>query len=112
MDQGDRAGNYHESSASSMFVYVLAKGTRKGYLDAKYLDVAKKGYAGILNDLIAVDATTGLVTLKDTCLVAGLGANPYRDGTYEYYLREPRVSNDPKGMAPFILASLELESAH
>ena len=45
-------------------------------------------------------------------LVAGLGANPYRDGSYEYYLREPRVSNDPKGMAPFILASLELEGRH
>ena len=111
LDQGDRAGNYKESSASSMFVYVLAKGTRKGYLDAKYLDIAKKGYAGILKDLIDVDTATGLVTLKDTCAVAGLGANPYRDGSYEYYLREPRVSNDPKGMAPFILASLELETA-
>jgi unsaturated rhamnogalacturonyl hydrolase len=112
LDQGSREGNYHESSASSMFVYVMAKAARKGYVDAKYADVAKKGYQGILTNMIDVDAKTGQLTLKDTCLVAGLGANPYRDGSYEYYLREPRVSNDPKGMAPFILASLELEGRH
>ena len=73
-----------------------------------YLDF----FTGILTNMIDVDAKTGQLTLKDTCLVAGLGANPYRDGSYEYYLREPRVSNDPKGMAPFILASLELEGRH
>ena len=50
-----------------------------------------------------------LVTLKDTCLVAGLGGTPYRDGSYNYYIHEKRGSNDPKGMGPFILASLELE---
>ena len=112
LDQGNRAGNYLESSASSMFVYVLAKASRNGTIDAHYADVAKKGYEGIIAKLIDVDATTGLVTLKDTCQVAGLGANPYRDGSYEYYLREPRVSNDTKGIAPFILASLELERSH
>ncbi|HVT79050.1 MAG TPA: glycoside hydrolase family 88 protein [Phycisphaerae bacterium] len=109
LDQGDRAGNYFESSASCMFVYVLAKAARKGYVDTHFRDVAKKGHDGILAKMIEVEAGTGLVTLKDTCQVAGLGGSPYRDGTYEYYLREPRVSNDPKGMAPFILASLELE---
>ncbi len=109
LDQGDSAGNYFESSASGMFVYVLAKAARKGYIDAHYAEVAKKGYAGLLATLISVDPTTGLVTLKDTCQVAGLGGTPYRDGTFDYYIREPRVSNDPKGMAPFILASLELE---
>jgi unsaturated rhamnogalacturonyl hydrolase len=109
LDQGNRAGNYFESSASGMFVYVLAKAARKGYIDAHYAQVAKKGYEGILAKLITVDPVSGLVTLKDTCQVAGLGGNPYRDGTYEYYIREPRVSNDAKGMAPFILASLELE---
>lgn len=110
LDLPDRAGNYHESSASSMFTYVLAKGARKGYLDTRYRDVAKKAYEGILTTMIDVEAGTGLVTLKDTCQVAGLGGNPYRDGSFEYYMREPRISNDPKGMAPFILASLELEA--
>jgi unsaturated rhamnogalacturonyl hydrolase len=110
LDQGDRVGNYHESSASCMFVYVLAKAARKGYIDAHFAAVAKRGYSGVLNELVSVDAK-GQVTLKDTCQVAGLGGTPYRDGSYEYYLREPRVVNDPKGMAPFILASQEIELA-
>lgn len=109
LDQPGRAGNYHEASASSMFVYVLARGAMKGYLDARFGEVARKGYEGILRELITVDER-GLVSLKDTCQVAGLGGKPYRDGTYDYYIHEPRAVNDPKGMAPFILASLQLES--
>ena len=94
-----------------MFTYVLAKAARKGYIDPKYAPLARKAYEGLLTEKIEVDPTTGHLTLKDTCLVAGLGGGgkPYRDGSYEYYLSEKRVSNDPKGMAPFILASLELE---
>ncbi|MGN6366648.1 MAG: glycoside hydrolase family 88/105 protein [Phycisphaerae bacterium] len=108
LDQPKREGNYLESSASCMFVYALTKGVRNHYIDESYLDVAKSGYAGILKQFVEVD-DKGLVTLKDTCLVAGLGGKPYRDGSYEYYIHEKRGSNDPKGMGPFILASLELE---
>jgi unsaturated rhamnogalacturonyl hydrolase len=42
------------------------------------------------------------------CAVGGLGGNPYRDGSYEYYINERRQDNDPKGVAPFILAATEL----
>ena len=44
--------NYLEASASSMFVYALAKGVRLGYLPQKYLAVAKKGYEGIIKEFI------------------------------------------------------------
>jgi unsaturated rhamnogalacturonyl hydrolase len=108
LDQGGRAGNYLESSASCMFVYALAAGARRGYLDAKYADVAKRGFDGIVKQFIEVDAD-GRTALKDTCRVAGLGGRPYRDGSYEYYCREPRIPNDPKGVAPFILAAMEME---
>ncbi|PKL10623.1 MAG: glycosyl hydrolase, partial [Spirochaetae bacterium HGW-Spirochaetae-8] len=40
--------------------------------------------------------------------VAGLGGKPYRDGSYQYYVREPVVEDDFKGVGAFILASLEL----
>jgi unsaturated rhamnogalacturonyl hydrolase len=109
LDQPDRPGNYLESSASGMFVFALAKGVRLGVLDARHLDVARRGYAGILKRFIEEDPKTGAISLKDTCQVAGLGGTPYRDGSFEYYIGEPRVSNDPKGLAPFILASLEME---
>ena len=110
LDQGDREGNYLESSASCMFVYALAKGVRQGHLDARYLEVARRAYEGILCEFIAVDES-GLASLKNVCSVGGLGGNPYRDGSYAYYLSEPVVTNDHKGVGAFILAACEIEAA-
>lgn len=108
LDLRDREGNYLEASGSSMFTYTLAKGARKGYLDKKYLEIAKKGYAGIIDNLISVDEN-GIVSLNQCCSVGGLGGKPYRDGSFEYYMSEPIRANDPKGTGPFIMASLELD---
>ena len=47
--------------------------------------------------------------MTPVCAVAGLGGDPYRDGTYEYYINEKRRDNDPKGVGPFIMASLLYE---
>ncbi len=109
LDQPTRRGNYLESSASCMFVYALAKGVRLGYLGSSQLATVRKGYDGILKTFIGTDASNGTISLKDTCQVAGLGGRARRDGTFEYYMSEPRISDDPKGVAPFILASLEIE---
>lgn len=109
LDQGQHAGNYLEASASCMFTYAIAKAVRQGHLPAEMGGMARKGYAGIVRDLITVDAQ-GLVTLEKVCAVAGLGGHPYRDGSYEYYVNEKVKPNDYKGVAPFILASLELEA--
>ncbi len=40
---------------------------------------------------------------------AGLGGNPFRDGTYAYYVNVKRVTDDTKGVDAFILASVEIE---
>lgn len=108
MDQGTREGNYLEATASCMFVYALAKGSGKGYLSETFMEVAEKGYDGILRDFIEV-TDNGEVHIHKCCSVAGLGGDPYRDGSYEYYINEPVRSNDPKATGPFILASLEFE---
>lgn len=105
-DQGGRKGNYLEASGSSMFVYTLAKGVNHGYLDSKYSNPARKGYEGIVRDLVTTDPD-GKTNLTQCCQVAGLGFG--RDGSYDYYLREPVVKNDLKGIGPFILAGLELD---
>lgn len=110
VDQPTRAGNYPEASASSMLVYTLAKAVRKGYIPASYLQNAKKGYDGIIKNFISVD-DKGQTNLKGTVSVSGLGGNPYRDGSFEYYMSEPVVVNDPKGMGAFIQASVEMEMA-
>ncbi|WP_226163665.1 glycoside hydrolase family 88/105 protein [Hymenobacter terricola] len=109
-DQGTRAGNYIETSGSCMFVYALAKGVRLGYLDKKYAPVAKKGYDGIVKKFVQ-PAPGGGLNLEGTVSVGGLGGQPYRDGSYEYYLAEPIKQNDFKGIGPFIMASVEMEMA-
>ncbi len=110
VDLPDRPKNYKESSASCMLVYTLAKAVRKGYIPASYLQNAKKGYDGIIKEFIETDAN-GQTNLKGTVSVSGLGGNPYRDGSFEYYMSEPVVVNDAKGMGAFILASVEMEMA-
>jgi unsaturated rhamnogalacturonyl hydrolase len=107
MDAPGRDRNYLEASASAMFVYALSKGVRNGWLDEQRLaPVAARGYQGILDRFVEVDAA-GQVNVKSICKVAGLGGNPYRDGSYAYYTSTEVVTNDPKGVGAFILASAE-----
>lgn len=110
LDQGGREGNYLEASGSGMFVYALAKGARLGYLSRGFGGAAKKGYQGMLNHLIEQDDEAGgRFHLTQICAGAGLGGDPKRDGSYEYYLSEPVVRDAMMGVAPFILASTERE---
>jgi unsaturated rhamnogalacturonyl hydrolase len=108
LDKGSKKGNYLEASSSCMFVYALAKGVRQGYLPAKYLLPAKKAYQGILKQFIETDAT-GQVNITGTCGAVGLGGDPYRDGSYEYYTSVKTVTNETKGVGSFMLASVEME---
>ncbi|MCP9770224.1 glycoside hydrolase family 88 protein [Lacihabitans sp. LS3-19] len=107
---GNKEGNYLEASTSCMFVYALAKGVRKGYLSQNYLFSAKKGYKGILKEFVITEPD-GSLALEKTVSVGGLGGNPYRDGTFEYYIGEPLRKNDLKGVGSFIFASVEMEIA-
>ncbi|HSP82746.1 MAG TPA: glycoside hydrolase family 88 protein [Gillisia sp.] len=109
LDQGTREGNYLEASASSMYAYFLLKGVEKGYLDTKFRDAGIKAYEGIIDEFIRKDEDGG-ISLTRVNGVAGLGGDPYRDGSYEYYINEIIRDNDPKGVGPFILASLQYES--
>jgi len=108
LDRSGDTGNYIETSCTAMFTYSILKGVRKGYLDTRYLDTAKKAYNGLIDNFITVDSE-GLVTMTGICGVAGLGGDPYRDGSYEYYIGEVIRDNDPKGVGPFIMASIEYE---
>jgi len=95
-----------------MFVYALAKGVNQGYLPRDYVPAIEKGYAGIIQNFVKQDAD-GRWSLTQCCSVAGLGGSPsggkMRDGSFDYYVGEPVVSNDLKGIGPFILAGIELD---
>lgn len=107
LDQAEKKGNYPEASASSMFVYTLAKGVAKGYLKKDFKLVAEKGFAGIRKQFL-VFGKDGLLHLNGTVQVSGLGGTPYRSGTFEYYMSEPVIQDDPKGMGAFILAANQM----
>jgi unsaturated rhamnogalacturonyl hydrolase len=107
LDAATDKRNYKEASASSMFTRVLYKAVRHGYIGSEYLVNAKKGYEGIVANFIVNDQ--GQINLKGTVSVSGLGGNPYRDGSLDYYFKEPVVVNDPKGMGAFLQCSVEAE---
>ncbi|EDY85017.1 Glycosyl Hydrolase Family 88 family [Verrucomicrobiia bacterium DG1235] len=106
LDRPEAAGNYRESSASSMFTYMLAKGVNHGWLDAAvYKAPAERAFAGMLKEFVRVHAD-GTTSLSHICRVAGLGFG--RDGSYKYYMSEPVAENDPKGIGPFLMAGLQV----
>ncbi len=105
VDQGGRAGNYREASVSCMMMYAYAKGVNKGYLPGSYRKAALRALEGIKKELLVIQAD-GTISITHCCAVAGLGGNPYRDGSYEYYIHEKIRDND--GTASFIMGCLEL----
>lgn len=107
LDMGGREGNYLEASGSAMFIYAFAKGARKGYLPEKYFNTADEAFQSLTKNLVA-EGNDGFPVLTNTCGACGLGGNPYREGDYEYYISEKQIDNDQKGVAPVILAAIEL----
>jgi unsaturated rhamnogalacturonyl hydrolase len=109
MDQGNRKGNYLEATASAMFVYALAKGVNHGYLPRDYAPAILQGYNGIIAKLVKTDGDK--ISLEQCCQVAGLGnfGGKNRDGSFNYYVSEPIVENDLKGVSPFIMAGIEVQ---
>ena len=109
VDQGGREGNYLEASVSCMVIYAMAKAIRMGYISISYLPVVLDGYNGILNEFITVNSDSSINLIR-TCSGAGLGGNPYRDGSYNYYIYQTGIrDNDAKGIGPFITTSIEIE---
>ncbi len=109
LNRPDGKGNYFESSAACMFVYALARGVRLGYLPEHYGANAEHGYKGILSHFVKTGPGDE-VTLTGTVKGVGLGGDPYRDGSYSYYISEKVDTNDAKGVGAFILAATEMEN--
>ena len=107
VDQPTRKGNYPEASVTSQFMYAYAKAVNKGYIDKKYKVYAEKAFDGIAGRLL-VENMDGTLTLTRCCAVGGLGGNPYRDGSFEYYVGEKIRDNDAKATGPFIMGCIEL----
>ena len=108
LDRPGADGNYLEATASTMFAYALLKGTRLGLLEDITRSDARRIFEAVLKCFVRTDVE-GLLNLDSCCSVAGLGGKEMRRGDYDYYIGEPVVSNDPKGIGPLIWAALEYE---
>ena len=103
-----KEGNYLETSGSSMIAYAILKGVRLNVLPERYQKIGVEIFEGICKKYLTVKED-GDLNLGGICLVAGLGPedNLRRDGSYEYYISEPVVENDAKGVGPLIMAYTE-----
>lgn len=106
VNMGGRERNYLETSGSSIMAYALLKGVRLGFLPEDYKEKGEKAFTGICNTYLNTEE--GKMSLGGICLVAGLGGKEMRDGSYDYYMSEPIVQDDAKGVGPFLLAYTEL----
>jgi unsaturated rhamnogalacturonyl hydrolase len=110
MTHGSEPGNFFEASASCMFTYALARGVRMGYLPQADEENAKRAWEGIQKQFIAANPD-GTLVLQNTVKVGGLGGTPFRAGDYNYYIHEPVVDQDKKGVGAFLLAGSEMEQS-
>ncbi|MEN0071994.1 MAG: glycoside hydrolase family 88 protein, partial [Propionicimonas sp.] len=108
-DHPDHPLNYLESSGSLMVLAAVAKALRLGYLaEDDWADALRTGWTHALEQFVSVDAR-GWVNVHRMCQVAGLGGPAERDGSFVYYVSEPVVTNDHKGVGPFLLLAAEME---
>ena len=91
-----------------MIAYAMLKGARLQALPQEYAAQGQKTFSGIVEKYLDFEGDD--IHLSGICLVAGLGPerDHRRDGTYEYYISEPIVQNDAKGVAPFIMCYTEI----
>jgi unsaturated rhamnogalacturonyl hydrolase len=101
LDVGNERGNYEEASASLMIAYALMKGQRIGVLPPAAGEQGLQSLVAVVRKYLSPQHLNGI------CGVAGLGNRPYRDGSFAYYMSEPIVPDDPKGVGALLMAVAE-----
>jgi unsaturated rhamnogalacturonyl hydrolase len=94
VDKGNDAGNWLETSSSSMFTYVTAMAVDRGYVEKKYASTVKNGYAGVLTKIsLDKDGQTNITDICEGTNVADLA----------YYFARKRNTNDFHGLGAFLI---------
>lgn len=99
--------NYLETSGTALISAALLKAVRLGFLPESFRAVGEKAFYGIVDRRLTKNAD-GTPCVTGICLVGGLGGEQHRDGSAAYYLSEPVVQNDAKGVGPLLLAYTEM----
>ena len=99
IDKGDRYDNWLESSCTCLFSYAMAKAVRVGIAHKHFLDVAKRGYEGVLENSVTYDGDD--VNLGGVCIGTGVCS-------YDEYIKRPVSVNDLHGAGAFLLMCAEI----
>ncbi len=108
INYGGMEKNYLETSGSSILSYAILRGVRLGFLDESLRQYGEKAFKGVCEKYLTTDEK-GDLHLGGICLMAGLGGRGNRPGTYDYYMSEPIVNDDAKGVGPFLMAYTEMK---
>jgi rhamnogalacturonyl hydrolase YesR len=105
VDKGDRADNWHDTSGSAMFVYMLQRAIDLGYVSAdRYGPAVRQGYEGILSKAVTNEA--GLVDIFDAC--DGVCVQP----SYDVYINYPKRVNAKEAVGSVLWATAIVEKPH
>ncbi|MDT8913433.1 glycoside hydrolase family 88 protein [Amycolatopsis sp. PS_44_ISF1] len=95
------AGNWTETSCSSLFTYTLSRGIQRGYLGPDYQPVVDAGYDGVRDRVSVADGGATQITQ------IGVGTNV---GDQAFYLARPRATNDFHGIGAFLYLNEQIDS--
>ena len=99
IDKPTGAGNWTETSCSSMNAYTLSRAAQQGYIDPHYTALAQKAYQGVLARLsVGSNGLTNLTTIS-------IGTNV---GDYAYYIGRTQATNDFHGLGSFLIMNEQL----
>lgn len=107
VDHTETPRNYLETSGTAILAYGILKAVRLELLPPRYRAFGEHAFYGTIANYLKFNQE-GHLTLGGICLVAGLGGTQHRDGTIAYYLSEPVVENEAKGVAPLLMAYTEM----
>jgi len=103
VDQPKLAGNFVETSCSSMFTYFLDVAVKRGYIDKSYHAFVDRGYKGVLSK-VSVGAD-GHSHIDDICEGTNVGDKAS-------YLARKRYTDDFHGLGAFLLMNEEVQFNH
>jgi rhamnogalacturonyl hydrolase YesR len=94
----DKSDSYLETSCSAMFTYAVARAVNKGYIEPRYVSIARRGWDGVMSRIRPDGQVEGV------CAGTGVG-----DDLVFYYHR-PTPLNDAHGIGAVLLAGAEVIS--
>ncbi|MCM1192671.1 MAG: glycoside hydrolase family 88 protein [Butyrivibrio sp.] len=101
VNKPEKPGNWLENSCSCLYAAAMARGVRRGVLDASWLERAGRAFSGVVGSLTWQGEN---IQIGNVCIGTGVG-------DYDFYCARPVHVNDLHGVGAFLLMCTELQAA-